>query len=139
METLKKNTTHGNAEKLEQSKQNSSDEKQLFQQIKIEDTPFTAVKMGEEQWFLTMGKYRLSENLKSLEECIENSKDASWWRIMAVVNIMIKENETDQKYEKAIDNAIKNMDDLDEQECTDRLRNLAEERMKDRKKFEQNN
>ena len=74
----------------------TTNENQLVQQIPIEGTPFTAVKL-EDYWFLTMGKYRLTEKLKSLEECKEEAKDASWYRIMQIINIMIKENKEQEE------------------------------------------
>lgn len=73
------------------------DETQLFEQIPIENSPFTAVKM-EDKWFLTMGKYRLTEPLKSLEECRIEAKDASWLRIMQIMKIMIEEDHAERAY-----------------------------------------
>lgn len=67
------------------------DKRQLYQTVPIENTPFTAVKM-DDQWFLTMGKYRISEKMDTLEEVQEDAKDASWYRIMTIINIMIQED-----------------------------------------------
>lgn len=72
---------------------------QMLEQVAIEETPFTAVRL-DEKWFLTMGKYRLTETLQSLEECKEAAKDASWIRIMQIINIMIKENENEREKTK---------------------------------------
>lgn len=88
-----KNTTESdviqmNAENT--SKQNSNSE--LVEKIEIEDTPFTAIRI-EDVWFLTMGKYRLSEPMQTKKEVLEDAQRADWWRIMAIINIMIKENE----------------------------------------------
>jgi len=69
-----------------------SGSRQLLEQVPIEDTPFTAVKL-DDKWFLTLGKYRLSEVMPSLEMVKEDAKDASWNRIMQIILIMIKENE----------------------------------------------
>lgn len=69
----------------------SNSDKELFEMRHIEGTPFTAVKM-QDQWFLSIGKYRLTEKLKSFEECVEDSKDASWFRMMQIMKIMIEED-----------------------------------------------
>lgn len=70
---------------------NNNEVEELVEHRKIEDTPFTAVRVNED-WFLTMGKYRLTEKLKTVEECQEEAKDASWMRIMQIVQIMIEED-----------------------------------------------
>lgn len=67
-------------------------ERELLQQEQIEGTPFTAVRL-DDKWFLTMGKYRLSEPTKTFEEVLEEAKDASWFRIMQLIQIMIEEHE----------------------------------------------
>lgn len=72
------------------------DEKQLLEQYPIKDTPFTAVKF-EDKWFLTMGKYRLTEKLNSKKECEEAAKDASWIRIMQIIKIVIQEHEAEKE------------------------------------------
>lgn len=65
----------------------------LFQQKELNDGPFTAVKM-DDKWFLTMGKYRLTEPMKTFEEVEAEAENTSWHRIMQVVQIMIEENQT---------------------------------------------
>jgi hypothetical protein len=92
METKDNGTLEKNVN--EADKQNYSDE--LVKQIPIEDTPFMAVKM-EDYWFLTLGKYRLTEKLKSLQECKDEAENTSWFRIMQIVNVMIKEHEEEKK------------------------------------------
>ena len=83
--------SHGTAN--ETHKQASSDERQLIEIVPIEGTPFTAVR-HDDKWFLALGKYRLTEVLKSQEQCIEESKDASWFRIMQIIKLMIEEHES---------------------------------------------
>lgn len=53
--------------------------------------PFTAVKHGNE-WFLCIGKYRLTDGLKSLKEVKEEKKDTSWLRVMQIMQIMINDD-----------------------------------------------
>lgn len=99
METITKETTDTNVEKTTNSESNT---KQLVEQIAINDTPFTAIKVGE-NWFLALGKYRLTNQLNTLEECKAEAQDASWIRIMQIMKIMIQEHEL----EKQLDNTIR--------------------------------
>lgn len=62
---------------------------------KIEDTPFTAVKYGD-NWFLTMGKYRLTEPIDSKEAVMEMAQDTTWMRLLQVIKIMIDESREEQ-------------------------------------------
>lgn len=93
--------THGNVN--ETDKQNSKS-RELVEQIAIEDTPFTAVRL-EDKWFLTLGKYRLTEPMKTKYEVMESAKDASWGRIMQVIQIMIEQNKEEVK-ESTIKNQL---------------------------------
>lgn len=63
---------------------------QLLEQHKIEDTPFTIIKYGD-KWFLTMGKYRLTEPSKDRETIEAQINDVSWNRIMQVIMATIEE------------------------------------------------
>jgi len=63
----------------------------LFQQFQVDDGPFTTVKL-DDKWFLTMGKYRLTEPMESREATEANARQITWHRIMQVVQIMIEEN-----------------------------------------------
>lgn len=80
-------------ESTEETTKETSSNDQLVEIKPIEDTPFTAVKAGD-KWFLALGKYRLTEPLESEEACIESTQDASWGRIMQVIQIMIETNNT---------------------------------------------
>lgn len=94
------NTTSGDANATD--KQNLKSE--LVEIKPIEETPFTAVKAGE-NWFLALGKYRLTEPLPTEEACKEEAKDASWLRIMQIIKIMIQEHETEKEKTKGKDEA----------------------------------
>lgn len=90
------------------------DTKQLLEQHRIANTPFTAVKF-EDKWFLTMGKYRLTEPLKSKHECEQEAKDASWNRLMAIMKIVIMEHEAEKELVsnlKTKDETFKNQKDF---------------------------
>lgn len=71
-------------------------QEQIVQQWPVEGTPFTTWKYKDE-YFLSLGKYRLSEHFKTKEEADEDAKDASWERIMQIIKIMIQEHDTEQK------------------------------------------
>lgn len=68
------------------------DSKQIVERIEIENTPFTAIKTGEE-WHLTLGRYRLTQALKTKDEALAEGLNESWWRIMQIIQIMIDEHE----------------------------------------------
>lgn len=72
-------------------KEDSFKNTELTEAIPIETTPFTAVRF-EDKWFLTMGKYRLTEELGSFQECENDAFRADWERIMSIMQIMIEEN-----------------------------------------------
>ncbi|AXH75535.1 MAG: hypothetical protein [Microviridae sp.] len=69
----------------------TSSSNEMLEKVPIEGTPFHAIRF-DQKWFLTMGHYRISEEMNSLKEVQEDAKDASWIRIMQIMNIMIKEN-----------------------------------------------
>lgn len=55
---------------------------------KIEDSPFTAVKIGDSGWAAGIGKHRLTEFYETKEEVIADVLEISWKRIVQVVSIM---------------------------------------------------
>lgn len=77
------------------SKPYLDDPKQLVQMHAIEDTPFTVVKY-DNAWFVTMGKYRLSEPMPTRGMAEEDAKSSSWNRVMQVMQIMIENNNSNQ-------------------------------------------
>lgn len=74
---------------------------ELLEQVSIHDTPFTAVKFGK-NWFLCLGKYRLTNQLGSLDECKAEAKDASWIRIMQIIKIVIQDHEEQKQLNETI-------------------------------------
>lgn len=75
-------------------------EKELVQVLEIDDTPFTAAKY-QGRWYLMLGRYRLTEELKTLNEAKEAAKDSSWFRIMQVAQI-VAENAIDNRSKEVI-------------------------------------
>jgi len=79
--------------------------KQLLETIRIETTPFTAIKepIGKDDeaiWSLTMGRYKLQSGFKTFDEVEQNAFNTSWDRIVQVITICIeahKQIELNQK------------------------------------------
>lgn len=83
---------------LENEEPNDKNE-QLIERVEIPESPFVAVR-HDKKWFLTMGKYRLTEELESLEECEKQAFDTSWFRIMQIIGIMMEEYEVNKQTAK---------------------------------------
>lgn len=95
--------------KLTDKQNSTSEEKENAENaeiVKIEDTPFTAVRQND-KWYLCIGKYRLADNLKSLEDTKEEAKDASWWRLMAIMRIIAEEVYNERHPTSGLDATIK--------------------------------
>lgn len=78
---------------------NKSSGEQLIERVNIEGTPFTAIKREcEEGWFLTMGRYKVSDNYGTLEG-LESSVGSVDWEILTnVIGIMVEQfNEVNKK------------------------------------------
>lgn len=81
--------------KLQQESSNTTDKENLnFKQI--EKTPFTIVS-EDDKVFAVMGKYRLTENYNSAEECEKAVTEITWNRLIQVMSIMINEDELIKK------------------------------------------
>lgn len=112
MKTTESEKTHGSVKKTTNSNLVYKTDEELLtknpknttqiESIAIEDTPFHAIRF-EEKWFLTLGKYRLSEPMETKEQVLEDAKDASWIRIMQIMRIMIQEEGKDQRTEMGKD------------------------------------
>lgn len=75
---------------------NESTSNELIENEKIEKTPFSAVRV-DNQWFLTMGKYRLTEQLQTKEQVLKDAERSDWDRVLQVIAIMIEEYQTKPK------------------------------------------
>lgn len=83
MEHTEKLNIHGNAEST------NSINSQLIERIEVENTPFTIIR-EEEKWFVTLGRYRISQDMKSKEEAIEDAKRIDWDRVLQIMGITIE-------------------------------------------------
>jgi len=81
--------------KKDSSKSNGEE---LVQYYPVDDTPFTVAK-NNEQWYVLMGKYRLTEALKTKAEATKNAKEMKWMRIMQVIHIMLEDDKNKPKIE----------------------------------------
>ena len=74
-------------------------DKENFNFKQIENTPFTIVS-EDEKVFAVMGKYRLTENYNSAEECEKAVTEITWNRLIQVMSIMINEEELIKKFKE---------------------------------------
>ena len=66
----------------------------IYERHDVQGTPFTIIEQPNEEYTLTMGRYRF-ETYQTLHEAYENAEKISWDRILQVVTIIIKtQNET---------------------------------------------
>lgn len=102
MNHIQRNSSSTNAENAD-SKHSDSKELELVEYRPIAETPFTAVRV-DTKWFLTMGKYRLTEQLDSYEQAEHDAQRADWTRIMQIMQAMIDEDHHKRKVEQSIQN-----------------------------------
>ena len=56
----------------------------------VKETPFTLAKQNEE-WYILLGKYRLSEGYETEKEAEKEAKRVCWNKIMQVISVIITE------------------------------------------------
>lgn len=123
MNTETQGQSNGSAEPTHKQESNSN---KIVEQFPLSGTPFTVVKI-DEHWFLTIGKYRLTNQLGSREEAEAEVNDASWIRMMQIIKIVILEHEEEKRLETTVEKQT---------EQFKKMQKLDEERKKDREKFE---
>lgn len=77
-------------------KPKSTSHEELIEYHEIKDTPFTIARQDKD-WFVLMGKYRLTQNLQTKEEAIKEARSKSWIRIMQVINIMMIDHDNEKQ------------------------------------------
>lgn len=75
---------------------NSDSSKEMVEKIQVPETPFTMVRF-EDKWFLTMGKYRLTEPADTKEEIEAQIENTSWNRIIQIILIIIKDHDEEKQ------------------------------------------
>ena len=95
--TLVSSLFSGNVKKMTNSDYSKlADDAQLIQSILIEDTPFVAGKQ-DGKWYLLLGKYRLTEDLPTIVDVVEASKDTSWNRLIDICQTRKSNGRTKRK------------------------------------------
>jgi len=84
---LTENTPSENTYTNADQPNNSPSGNELAELIPIEDTPFTVVRL-DKQYFLSMGKYRLSELYNTYEEATQDIHTITWNRLVQVIAII---------------------------------------------------
>ena len=59
----------------------------------VDNSPFVVIGNDENGWVGTMGKYRLTEEFETLDECKEDLKEITWNRIVQVLVLINQINE----------------------------------------------
>lgn len=85
--TTESDTLDGNAK--ETDKQSSSE---LIERKGINGTPFEAVR-HDKKWFIGFGKYKISREMQTEQDCIEECKNPQWNTFLNVIQAMIDMNE----------------------------------------------
>lgn len=85
-DTLDSKKSNSNKIQEEEEKEN----KILIEKFEVEDTPFTIVRQDKD-WYVLMGKYRMTESLSGKAETEEFAKRFDWQIIMQVIGVMIEE------------------------------------------------
>ena len=90
-DTLKKQEI-GRLENTNNSDLLSKNEKntKLVEFKQVKETPFTLAKQNEE-WYILLGKYRLSEGYETEKEAEKEAKRVCWNKIMQVMSVIITE------------------------------------------------
>ncbi len=68
----------------------------LIEYKQVKDTPFTVAKIERENeelhdYYIMMGKYRISEKFENEEEVMEEAGKIDWWKIMGVIHAIASE------------------------------------------------
>jgi len=74
----------------EKSNSNYSEEERIVERVKLQDTPFVAVKQNG-KWFATMGSYKLTEDREKLEEVEREVNQMDWEIITRVIAAIVEE------------------------------------------------
>lgn len=61
---------------------------ELIKREQIGETPFTAIKTEQGGWFVTIGKYRVSEEYKTKAEVVKLVEKKDWGLIMNVITVV---------------------------------------------------
>ena len=74
---------------------------ELIKHYTIPETPFGCLKHGDD-YYLTLGKYKLTKALKEESEVLEEATNASWDRVLQVITIAIENSAIVEKLDTKI-------------------------------------
>ena len=83
------------SETLDIAKGEESTDRVLVDRTEIEDTPFVVIGVKDE-YFVSMGAYRITEPVATKAEAVEEAKVISWNRIVQVIMLI---HDATQKHE----------------------------------------
>lgn len=76
----------------EQLLQKNNENKQIKKIHELKDLPFTIVEF-DNQYFVALGKYRLSHMFKSIQKAREDARKITWTRLIQVIHIIQQETQ----------------------------------------------
>ena len=81
-------------------KADSSLSSELVKQYDVTDTPFKAVGINDE-WFLTLGRFRITDPTATLEEQIKMTEGVNWQLLTTVRHTLIVANRFEESQKRA--------------------------------------
>lgn len=94
MSKLEKSLTPNNAE--ENNNSNSGEIKKLVEREQVEDTPFWIVGNKEIGYCLTLGKWKISEYMETMEAVLEYIEKENWKLILTLIGVVIEDMTSDE-------------------------------------------
>ena len=77
---------------VNQNNSNSNSNEEIIKRVEIPNTPFVAVRLQNEPFFLTLGKYRISgyeaDTIEQMQLLMENNK----WELITTISGIIAEH-----------------------------------------------
>jgi len=68
---------------------NKSEAKELFEKIPIENSPFVVIRQSDNgKCFAVFGKYKITEDMSNVEECIKVATEITWDRMIQVMTLV---------------------------------------------------
>ena len=68
---------------------------EMFEKLPIENSPFVVIRQSDNgKCFAVFGKYKITEDMTDVEECIKVASEITWNRmiqVMTLVNEMMKD------------------------------------------------
>jgi len=91
---------------LNKKKQMENQKEDLLTREEVKGTPFKIVGVKEQGYFITLGKYRVSNPMTSIEECKEKIDNNDIGLLMSCMNVIVEENENLMKLRQDVDESM---------------------------------